>query len=153
MKTVQWDIQTFREFEVDQLYALLKLRVDVFVVEQACAYADLDEHDHHIETRHLIGRDEFGKLIAYARLLPPGLRYPEVNLGRVVVRADSRQKGIGHQLLQTGINESSRCWPQAPMKISAQDYLQRFYEQYGFVRVSDVYLEDGIPHVEMVKKA
>ena len=152
MQTVQWDIQTFRELDVAQLYALLKLRVDVFVVEQACAYAELDEHDRHIETRHLSGHDEFGELIAYARLLPPGLRYPEVNLGRVVVRADSRKQGIGHQLLQTGLHESSRCWPQAPIKISAQDYLQRFYEQYRFVRVSDVYLEDGVPHIEMLKE-
>ena len=152
MNTIKWDFQTFRDLDVEQLYALLKLRVDVFVVEQACAYAELDEHDRHGETRHLTGQDELGELIAYARLLPPGLRYSEVNLGRVVVKADSRKQGIGHQLIQNGINESSRCWPQAPMKISAQDYLQRFYEQYGFTRVSEVYLEDGIPHIDMLKK-
>ena len=98
MKTIQWDIQTFQELRVEQLYALLKLRVDVFVVEQACAYAELDEYDRHVETRHLSGHDELGQLIAYARLLPPGLRYSEVNLGRFVIRKESRGKGIGHKL-------------------------------------------------------
>ena len=152
MKTVQWDIQNFRELDVAQLYTLLKLRVDVFVVEQACAYAELDEYDRHGETMHLSGQDEQGKLIAYARLLPPGLRYPEVNLGRVVVKKESRRKGIGHKLLDTALKEIEIKWPRQAIKISAQDYLQEFYEQYGFTRVSDIYLEDGVPHIEMLKK-
>ena len=153
MKNIQWRIQTFQQLELKQLFDLLKLRVDVFVVEQACAYSELDEYDRYLETRHLSGQDKFGELIAYARLLPPGLRYSEVNLGRVVVKAYLRKQGIGHQLVQTALQEISRCWPQTTMRISAQDYLQRFYEQYGFARVSDVYLEDGIPHVEMVREA
>ena len=153
MKTIKWDIQNFRELDVAQLYAVLKLRVDVFVVEQACAYAELDEYDRHIETRHLTGHDEFSELIAYARLLPPGLRYPEVNLGRFVVRKESRGKGIGHTLLDKALKEIEINWPGGAIKVSAQDYLQKFYEQYGFARVSDVYLEDGIPHIEMVKES
>ena len=152
MKMIQWDIQTFQELSGEQLYALLKLRVNVFVVEQACAYPELDEHDRHVETRHLSGNDEFGELIAYARFLPPGLRYSEVNLGRVVVRKESRGKGIGHELLDTALKEIEINWPRRAVKVSAQDYLQPFYEKYGFVRVSDVYLEDGIPHIEMVKE-
>lgn len=152
MNHIEWDIKTFQELESWQLFDLLQLRVDVFVVEQECAYRELDEYDRHPETRHLSGRNEAGKLLAYARLLSPGLRYPEVNLGRFVVRADSRKKGTGHQLLQTALQEISRCWPPTPIRISAQDYLQKFYEKYGFIRISDVYLEDGIPHVEMMKK-
>jgi len=151
MNHIEWDIKTFQELELEPLFDLLKLRVDVFVVEQQCAYRELDESDRHSGTRHLSGQNEGGELVAYARLLPPGLRYPEVNLGRFVVRADSRKQGIGHQLLQTALQEISRWWPQTPIRISAQDYLQKFYEKYGFVRVSEVYLEDGIPHVEMVK--
>lgn len=147
-----WILQTFQELTVEQLFDLLKLRVDVFVVEQQCAYPELDEYDRHPETRHLSGRNEVGQLVAYARILSPGLRYPEVNLGRFVVKADSRKQGIGHLLLQTALQELSCCWPKTPVKISAQDYLQKFYEQYGFIRKSDVYLEDGIPHVEMVKE-
>ncbi|MEC4680589.1 MAG: GNAT family N-acetyltransferase, partial [Nitrospirota bacterium] len=81
-----------------------------------------------------------------------GLRYAEVNLGRFVVKAEWRKQGIGHQFLQTALQEISRCWPGHATRISAQDYLQAFYAQYGFIRVSDVYLEDGIPHIEMVKE-
>lgn len=153
MVKIQWTLSPFQELAVEQLYELLKLRVDVFVVEQECAYRELDEYDRHPETRHLSGRNEVGGLIAYARILPPRLRYPEVNLGRFVVRADSRKQGIGHQLLQAALKEISRCWAETPIRISAQDYLQAFYTQYGFLRVSDVYLEDGIPHVEMMKES
>lgn len=153
MNDIQWNITTFQKLESDQLYDLLKLRVEVFVVEQQCAYPELDEYDRHPETRHISGHNEGGELIAYVRILPPGLRYSEVNLGRFVVKADFRQQGIGHQLLQTALQEISTCWSQTPVRISAQTYLQTFYAQYGFVRISDGYLEDGIPHVEMVKKA
>ena len=153
MSINQWEVKTFQQLTVDELFDVLKLRVDVFVVEQQCAYRELDDHDRHPETRHLSGHDESGQLISYARLLPPGLRYPEVNLGRFVVKADSRKQGVGHQLLQAALQEISRCWPKTSMRISAQDYLQAFYAQYGFIRISDVYLEDGIPHVEMLKEA
>ena len=151
MNNIQWNIKTFQELRVEQLFEVLQLRVNVFVVEQQCAYPELDDYDRHPETRHLSGRNEVGELITYARLLPSGLRYAEVNLGRFVVRADSRKQGIGHQLLRQALQEISRCWPGHAIRISAQDYLQAFYAQYGFIRVSDVYLEDGIHHVEMLK--
>jgi ElaA protein len=153
MSINQWEVKTFQQLTVDELFDVLKLRVDVFVVEQQCAYRELDDHDRHPETRHLSGQNEFGHLIAYARLLPPGLRYPEVNLGRFVVKADFRKQGVGHQLLQAALKGISGCWPKATIRISAQDYLQAFYAQYGFLRVSEVYLEDGIPHVEMLKES
>ena len=127
--------------------------MEVFVVEQQCAYPELDGFDRHAETRHLSGRDEGEQLIAYARILPPGLRYPEINLGRFVVKANSRKQEFGHQLLQSALHEISRCWPKTPIRISAQEYLQGFYAQYSFTRISDVYLEDGIPHVEMLKES
>lgn len=152
MDKIQWEAKTFHQLAMDQLFEFLKLRLDVFVVEQQCAYRELDEHDRHVETRHLSGHEVTGQLIAYARLLPPGLLYPEVNLGRLVVKADFRKQGIGHQLLGTALQEISRCWPKAPLKISAQDYLQAFYEQYGFIRISDVYLDEGIPHIKMLKE-
>ncbi len=137
---------------LDLLFDVLRLRVDVFVVEQQCAYRELEEWDRHQETRHLSGRNAAGQLIAYVRLLPPGLRFSEANLGRLVVKADMRKKGLGHQLLQMALLHLSLCWPNASIRISAQDYLQKFYSQYGFSRVSDVFLEDGILHVEMVKE-
>ncbi len=153
MTFFHWKAKTFQQLSIDQLFEILKLRVDVFVVEQQCAYPELDEHDRHPETRHLSGRNDVGELLAYARLLPPGLRYQEVNLGRIVVRADFRKQGVGHQLLQNALEEISGCWPKTSVKISAQEYLQKLYEQYGFARISDVYLEDGIPHVEMVRES
>lgn len=153
MSINQWEVKTFQQLTVDELFDVLKLRVDVFVVEQQCAYRELDEHDRHPETRHLSGHDESGQLISYARILPPGLRFPEVNLGRFVVKADSRKQGVGHQLLQAALKEISDCWPKTSIRISSQDYLQAFYAQYGFIRISEVYLEDGIPHVEMLKEA
>jgi len=152
MVNPQWTFSVFHKLTVDQLFDVLQLRVNVFVVEQQCAYRELDEYDRHPETRHLSGKNESGELIAYARILPPGLRYPEATLGRFVVKADFRKQGIGHQLLQTVLQECSRCWSGTPIRISAQEYLQAFYAKYGFIRVSDVSLEDGIPHVEMVKE-
>ncbi len=151
MNDIQWNIKTFQELESDQLYDLLKLRVEVFVVEQQCTYRELDEYDRHPETRHISGRSEGGELIAYARILPPGLCHPEVNLGRFVVKADFRKQGIGHQLLQKALQEIGGWWPVMPIRMAAQSHLHRFYAQYGFIQVSDGYLEDGIPHVDMVK--
>ena len=152
MSLLKWKTRTFSQFSNDRLFEVLKLRVDVFVVEQQCSYQELDEHDQHPEVRHLSGYDASGQLIAYSRLLPPGLRYPESNFGRFVVRADSRRQGIGHQLMKETLQGIFSCWGNISIKISAQDYVQVFYSQYGFIRVSDVYLEDEIPHVEMVKE-
>ncbi len=152
MNPLNWKTTTFHQFSTDQLFEILQLRVDVFVVEQQCAYRELDEYDQHPEARHLSGRNESGELVAYTRLLLPGLRYPEANLGRFVVRVNSRKQGIGHQLMKQSLQAISSCWPQASIRIAAQEYLQKFYSQYGFIRVSDMYLEDGIPHVEMVKE-
>lgn len=152
MLNMKWDVNLFHELSVSQLFEVLQLRVDVFVVEQQCAYPELDEYDRHAETRHLSGSNAAGPLIAYARILPPGSRYPDVNLGRFVVRKEVRGQGVGHRLLREALQEIQKIWPGCAIRISAQDYLQKFYNQYGFVRVSDVYLEDGIPHVEMVKE-
>ena len=153
MHNLQWDVKSFQELSVSQFFDVLQLRINVFVVEQQCAYPELDEHDRHAETRHLAGYDASGQLMAYARILPAGLRFSEVSLGRFVVRKDARGQGIGHQLLSVALKEIQSSWPGHAIQISAQDYLEKFYGQYGFARVSDVYLEDGIRHVEMVRKA
>ena len=153
MPNITWDIRVFDKLSIQLLFEVLQLRVNVFVVEQQCAYPELDEHDRHAETRHLSGHDESKQLIAYARILPPGLRFPEVNLGRFVVKKETRGQSIGHQLLREALKEIQTIWPGSAIRISAQDYLQKFYEQYGFEMVSDVYLEDGVPHIEMVKES
>ncbi len=152
MSEMRWVTYTFRQLALDTLFEILKLRVNVFVVEQVCAYSEIEEWDRHGETFHVCGRTEQEKLVAYARLLPPGLRYPEVNLGRVVVRKEFRGQGVGHLLLRRSLDEIQRYWPNVDTKISAQEYLQGFYAGYGFVPISEVYLEDGVPHIEMVKR-
>jgi ElaA protein len=152
MSKLEWEVKVFQKLSVDQLFEILQLRVDVFVVEQQCAYPELDDYDRHEETRHVFAHDEGSRLIAYVRILPPGLRHPEVCIGRFVVRLEARGKGIGHQLLRNALDVIHECWSGCAIRISAQEYLQGFYVQYRFTRVSDVYLEDGIPHVEMVRK-
>lgn len=148
----QWTVKTFQQLTVDQLFEILQLRVEVFVVEQQCPYSELDVFDRHAETRHLSGRDANGDLVAYTRIVSPGVRYPEVAIGRFVVKATCRKQGIGHELVQNALEAIQHCWPGSAIRISAQEYIQGFYAQYGFARVSNVYVEDGIPHVEMLKK-
>ncbi|WP_420888111.1 GNAT family N-acetyltransferase [Candidatus Nitronereus thalassa] len=148
---MQWEASQFQRLTIDRLFDVLELRVNVFVVEQQCAYPELDAYDRHVDTRHLLGMDATGQLVSYVRILPAGLRHPEVSFGRFVVKREARGNGLGRQLMERTLKEIQCTWPGNAIRISAQDYLQKFYEQYDFSRVSEVYLEDGIPHVEMVK--
>lgn len=150
MKELQWQCAYFQQLDNNTLYEIIKLRVDIFVVEQKCPYPELDEKDRHNETLHLSGYDN-EKLIAYARLLPPGLSYPETSIGRFAVDSSSRQQGIGSMLITKCLDETNKAWPEHNIKISAQEYLQEFYEKFGFIKTSDRYLEDDIPHIAMLK--
>jgi ElaA protein len=147
---MQWTDFAFNELTTDALYELLKLRVDVFVVEQACAYPELDDKDRHPQTRHLLLRDDNGALLAYSRILAPGVSYPEASIGRVVVAPGGRGKGLAHSLMSRAIALTLQHWPAAGIQIGAQQYLQTFYHQLGFVSHCEVYLEDGIPHLDML---
>ena len=153
MPNIIWNIRSFFELDLDQFFEILKLRIDVFVVEQQCAYSELDVHDRHKETRHLAGYDECGKLVVYARLLPAGLTFPEVSIGRCVVKKNVRGLGVGHELLRVALSEIQQCWPNGSIKIAAQEYLEGFYAQYQFKRVSDRYLDVGVPHIDMQRKS
>jgi len=146
---LQWKNLTFNQLNANTLYDILKLRVDVFVVEQACAYPELDDKDRHPETQHLIGLSPDGELLAYARILPPGLSYPEASIGRVVVSPAGRGKGLAMPLMQHAIESALTTWPDAGIQIGAQDYLKAFYQKLGFFACSEMYLEDGIPHLDM----
>ncbi|WP_447968695.1 GNAT family N-acetyltransferase [Nitrospira sp. M1] len=152
MFTILWTVQTFSELKADQLFDILQLRVDVFVVEQQCAYPEIDAYDRHVETKHLQGHDACGNLVAYARLLPAGLHFSDVCIGRFVVQKDMRGQGIGHELLRMSLEVIQQCWPGSSVRISAQEYLKEFYVQYGFSRVSGMYLDAGVPHIEMLKE-
>ena len=150
MLDLHWKCYQFHQFETHQLYELIKFRIDIFVVEQQCPYSELDDKDNHLGTRHLLAYSN-SSLIAYARLLPPNLSYAEASIGRFAVIESERRRGIGTDLLNKSINEINRIWPNSSIRISAQDYLQHFYENAGFEKVSDMYLEDDIPHIEMLK--
>lgn len=151
MNNLQWECHRFEQLTKQQLYAFLKLRVDVFVVEQQCPYPELDDKDHHTESHHLIAHDN-DHVFAYCRLLPPGLSYAEVSLGRFVVNTAMRHQGLGSMLLKKSLLEANSVWPKINIRISAQAHLKEFYEKFGFEQVSDQYLEDNIPHIEMLKK-
>lgn len=149
---INWQVKQFQQLTVDELYDALKLRVDVFVVEQTCYYPELDNADRHPQTRHLLGF-EGDTLVAYLRILPPGVSYPEhVSIGRVATLESYRGKGIGHPLMKQALSVCETAWPSIDIKISAQEHLEKYYIKHGFNRVSDMYLEDNIPHIAMLKK-
>lgn len=153
MIQIEWDIKSFKALDTDDLYELLKLRVDVFVVEQNCPYPEIDGKDRHPETRHLIGKNTDGKILAYLRVLPPGLSFKQVSIGRVVVDKNSRGQGISNVMVKKALDLIDRIWPEESIQIGAQVYLMSFYQALGFKAVSENYLEDGILHIDMIRKA
>jgi len=151
MIEMDWKIKLFSRLGRDELYEFLKLRVDVFVVEQKCPYPEMDDKDRHPETLHLAGKGKGGELMAYLRILPPGLSFKEVSIGRVVVAKESRRQGISDTMLKIALNQINRTWPNENIRIGAQVYLKKFYESHGFEAASESYLEDGIPHIDMIR--
>ncbi|MCC3160797.1 GNAT family N-acetyltransferase [Hymenobacter sp. 15J16-1T3B] len=147
--TLTWTAKPFAALTTAELYALLQLRSEVFVVEQQCAFQDIDGQDQ--AAYHLLGLTAAGELAAYARLFGPGLSYEQVSIGRVVAAPRLRRHGFGRQLMQHAIEECARLFGAQPIKIGAQLYLQAFYESFGFRQQGEGYLEDGIPHIYMLR--
>ncbi|HEU5294448.1 MAG TPA: GNAT family N-acetyltransferase [Burkholderiaceae bacterium] len=145
-----WTWRRFEDLGVDGVYDMLALRCRVFIVEQV-PYLDPDGADR--RAWHLLGRDEAGALLAYLRLLDPGVKSDEPAIGRVVVDAKLRGRGVGHELMRRGLAQCGSQWPQRAIVISAQAHLQQFYRQHGFQTVSDEYLDDGIAHIDMRRNA
>lgn len=144
----QWTVKPFDDLTANMLYQILQLRIDVFMLEQNCLYPECDNKD--LKAQHLVGMHE-GKVVAYARLLPAGVSYDDLSIGRVVVHAHYRRYGLGKELMNRAIAHLEQTEPHLNIRISGQQYLQRFYEGLGFETVSDVYLEDDIPHIEMLR--
>ena len=145
---IAWLFASFAELTPHDLYDLLRLRAAVFVVEQKCAFQDLDGADP--ACWHLLGR-RAGELIAYCRLVPPGVKYAEPSIGCVVSTPAARRTGCGRELMREAMARADKLWPGKPIRIGAQRYLERFYGGYGFVKASEPYDEDGIMHIEMVR--
>jgi ElaA protein len=147
---LQWSCKRFEELSVQELYAALRLRSEVFVVEQTCPFLDMDNKDQ--GCFHLMGTMD-GELFAYTRLVPPGHIYPVASIGRVVTSPAVRGTGAGKELMQQSIQTAYRLFGDGDIKIGAQYYLKKFYESFGFEQVSDIYLEDDIEHIYMLLKA
>ena len=143
---IRWTLQEFSELTNSDLYELLKLRSAIFVVEQNCVFPDMDDKDY--SSYHLCGWNN-EKLVAYTRLLPPGLAYENCSIGRVVTAASVRRQGIGRLLMKKSIEACQQLFSSQDIEIGAQLYLEQFYGSFQFIREGEVYLEDGIDHIHM----
>ena len=151
-----WQAKHFDELTLNQLYDFLKLRVDVFVVEQTCYYPDLDSNKNQLdrdkETLHVLGYQD-DTLVAYLRILALGQSYDDyISIGRVAIAEQARGSGLGHELMTEALNLCQQYFPKQDIKISAQEHLLNYYQNHGFEQVSKMYLEDDIPHIAMIKK-
>ncbi len=146
-----WVWRAYDELTTDELYDVFVLRQTVFVVEQRCAYLDADGVDR--RSRHLYTRDGTGLMVAYLRLVEPGVKYEEPSIGRVITHPRARRSGLGRELMAEGLRAAAAFYPGAAVRIGAQSWLEDFYRSFGFERVGDEYLEDDIPHIEMFRSA
>lgn len=141
-----WELKPFDYLTNKELHDIFRLRIDIFVVEQKCPYPEIDGKDP--KSLHLMYKAN-DEIVAYARLLPPGVSYNEASIGRVVTAKSQRGSGLGYKLLEQAVKATQSEYNQS-IKIGAQAHLEKYYASVGFVKVSDVYLEDNIPHIEML---
>lgn len=145
---IRWVLKEFSHLAPAELYSILRLRNEVFIVEQNCAYQDLDNKD--LEAWHLMGMEK-DQLIAYSRLLAPGISYSESSIGRIVSSPLVRKTGMGKKLMLESIEQIRTLFQTDTIRIGAQLYLKSFYEFFGFVQDGNIYLEDNIPHIIMLR--
>ncbi|MCE6989270.1 GNAT family N-acetyltransferase [Dyadobacter sp. CY323] len=145
---LDWHFKTFGELTTEELYQILRLRSEVFVVEQRCCFGDMDNKDQ--KSHHLSGYLN-GRLVAFSRIVPPGVSYEYPSIGRIVVAAEGRGKGLGVELLHVSIEKLEMLYGKTIIRIGAQRYLKRFYESFHFIQSSEIYLEDNIEHIEMTR--
>lgn len=143
---MEFQIKKFTDLSVTELYQILQLRSEVFVVEQDCVYQDIDFKDQ--KALHILGFKN-DKIISYTRIFKPGDYFENASIGRVVVKESERKYGYGHELMKVSIDAVKTEYHQEKITISAQLYLKKFYESHGFIQIGDSYLEDGIPHIRM----
>lgn len=146
---MEWTLKPFNQLTNSELYSILQLRNQVFVVEQNCPYQDCDGKDLHCY--HLMATNGASNLLAYARIVPPEISYTEPSIGRVTTSPAVRRTGLGITLMQYAIQHVKKLYGDLPIRIGAQYYLLKFYQSLGFREEGEIYDEDGIPHIEMVK--
>lgn len=151
-ESLAWQCLHFQDLSLLSLYKILQARQIVFVVEQNCVYLDADSVD--IQCHHLMAWNKYSPesaLAAYLRIVPPGVKYEEPSLGRIITTPEYRSRGLGKKLVQNGITTLLSLYPASSIRIAAQHYLKNFYESFDFQIVSDIYHEDNIPHIDMVR--
>lgn len=146
---ITWILKPFDTLTLEELYAILRLRTEVFVVEQNCVFQDMDNKDQHCH--HLMGWND-NLLAAYTRLVPPGVSYEQASIGRVVTSPLARGGGLGKTLMEKSIEETLNLYGPGSIKIGAQLYLKKFYQSLGFSQIGDIYDEDGIDHIHMIRQ-
>jgi ElaA protein len=145
---LDWQVKHFSEISIIEFHDLMALRIKIFVVEQNCPYQEIDGKD--IKSHHLIGRNDLGNIVATARILPQGLSYKEVSIGRVAIDESAREKGNGHVLMVKCMEYINQQFGPTNVRLSAQSHLEKYYQKHGFESTGKEYLEDDIPHVEML---
>lgn len=143
-----WKFKSFNDLTAHELHDFLQLRQQVFIVEQNCPYGDIDKTDKH--SFHLMAMAN-QQVVGYARIIPPGVLYDEVSVGRIVTHQQLRRTGLGKLVVEKSLDECKSLFPNIAIKIMAQSYLRKFYESFGFVVISEEFLEDNIPHIYMIK--
>lgn len=146
---IEWKLLAFDALSPRELHALLQLRTEVFVVEQNCVFQDIDGADP--QALHLLGRRD-GELLAYARCFAPGIKFAEASIGRVIVRKGARGQDLGHVLIEQAVSAVNRLWGPQAIRIGAQVHLEKYYNTHGFVTLGEPYVEDGIPHLAMIRQ-
>lgn len=146
--SIVWKIKPFSKLSTEELYQILKIRQEVFIVEQTCYYLDADGYDQ--QAVHIWAEKE-GDILAYSRVFEPGIKYKEASIGRVLTNPNYRKNNLGKILIRFSINTIESRFRTQSIRISAQDYLLRFYSEFGFQDTGKKYLEDDIPHTEMVR--
>jgi ElaA protein len=145
---VNWRLAHFDELSPREVHDIYRARIEVFVLEQNCPFQDVDGADP--ACWHLMGWTAV-ELVAYARLVPAGLKFAEPSIGRVLTTAAARGTGAGRKLMAESLLHAGKLWPGQAIRIGAQERLEKFYNEFGFTKASDRYIEDGIPHIEMVR--
>ena len=143
------NIKNFQELSTTELYRILQLRNEVFIVEQKCPYQDLDDKD--LKALHIVGTKE-DNIVAYTRIFKPGDSMKQASIGRVVVKQNERKHGYGQDIMKISIEAIEKNFKETYIQLSAQAYLKKFYNSFGFLEIGELYLEDDIPHILMEKK-
>jgi ElaA protein len=150
MEKITWETKSFKDLTIDEFFEIIHLRTAIFVVEQNCPYQEVDEKDR--KSFHIYGTTEKGEMVAVSRIVPKGISYDEISIGRVALKKEYRGMGIADEMMIESLKFIESHLGKQSIRISAQQYLLNYYNKHGFKQVGEMYLEDNIPHIEMISQ-